>query len=791
MGKTGRHDRRTFLKILRSRYSLILLLSGLLAYGFGLPDPLFDKPLSFILEDKNGQLLGAKIAEDGQWRFPPSDSLPQAYLTSLIAFEDKRFYKHPGIDPISLFRAIYQNIKAGRVVSGGSTLHMQVMRMALEHHRRNIPNKLLEMIWATRLELKYSKKEILALYAANAPFGGNVIGLEAASWRYFNKKPDLLSWAESAMLAVLPNSPGLIHPGRNRQQLLKKRDSLLKKLWQQGKIDATTYELSISEPLPEIVHALPRLAPHLLEEAFNAHYPDKHRVRSSVDRELQVSVNTAVRRHHNLLKLNQVHNIAALVVDISTRQPVVYIGNVWEDNTGHQEQVDVIQAARSSGSILKPLLAALMMHEGQIIPPSLIPDVPVNINGYQPENFNSQYDGLVSVEKALARSLNIPFVNLLQRYGIEKFHHGLKQAGISTLAFPPSHYGLTMVLGGAEVSLQDVCFAYVGMARTLRYFAERNSQYAKADFSAPSLLVEEASGKAEKLQEQPAFVGAAAAWLAFKAMQQVERPNELGQWERFFSAQDIAWKTGTSFGFKDAWAVGLNGNYVVGVWAGNADGEGRPGLTGIRAAAPLLFEIFDLLPRGFHFQPPWDDLISLDICRESGYRAGKLCPVENLSLPQHATRLALCPHHKLSADESFQLNRSCASIEEMHAKTVFSMPPLESHYYQTKNPHYRPVPPFRPDCVGAEQVMELIYPKVAAKIYVPLDFDGAPSRTVFEVAHQQAEKTIYWHLDQQYLGSTRKFHNMALNPSPGQHYLTLVDEDGNRLVAPFEIISGK
>ena len=261
MGKTGRYDWRTILKSRRYTYGWIVLLGGLLAYGWALPDPLFDEPLSFVLEDRKGRLLGAKIAADGQWRFPAPDSLPAAYIQSLITFEDRRFFSHPGVDPLSLGRALVQNLRAGRIVSGGSTLSMQVMRMALGHRKRNLFNKSLEILLATRLEIGYSKQEILLLYATYAPYGGNIVGLEAACWRYFNKTPQQLSWAESALLAVLPNSPGLIHPGKNRERLLKKRNRLLGKLREQATIDELTYQLSLEEHLPDNVYALPSSAP--------------------------------------------------------------------------------------------------------------------------------------------------------------------------------------------------------------------------------------------------------------------------------------------------------------------------------------------------------------------------------------------------------------------------------------------------------------------------------------------------------------------------------------------------
>jgi penicillin-binding protein 1C len=796
MGKTGRYDWRTFLISRRAAYAWIALLGGLLAYGWALPDPLFDKPLSFVLEDRQGRLLGAKIAPDGQWRFPAADSLPIAYVQALIAFEDQRFFRHPGVDVLSLGRALLQNLRAGKVVSGGSTLSMQVMRMALGHRKRNLPNKIIEMILATRLEIAFSKQEILLHYATHAPFGGNIVGLEAACWRYFHKTPRQLSWGEAALLAVLPNSPGLIHPGKNRDRLLQKRNRLLQKLRQKGTLDELTYQLSLEEPLPDKVFPLPAVAPHFLEKAYSDFRHQTFRVRSTLDLDLQTRMAHILERHHQVLRLNQIHNLSALVIDVATRQPLVYIGNITANNNGHQEQVDVIQAPRSSGSILKPLLAAFAMQEGILLPQSLLPDVPTNFNGYRPENFKTAYDGLISTEKALVRSLNIPFVYLLQEFGTEKFLYQLQKAGFSTLRFPASHYGLTAILGGAEVKLWDVCYAYTGMARTLRYFAERNSKYVLDDFRpvAPRLPM---PAVAEQLQNNPPLIGAGASWLALRAMQEVERPDQFGQWQRFASAQNIAWKTGTSFGFKDAWAVGINGDYVIGVWAGNADGEGRPLLTGISAAAPVLFELFELLPSIYKFEPPYDDLVNLDICRESGYRAGRHCPVVSTWGPPQAVRLPHCSYHKtifLSADEKYQVHRGCAGEENLTEKVVFQAPPLESHYYRQKNPQHLALPPFRSDCVdegSSGQIMDLIYPKPGAKIYVPLDIDGKPSRTVFEVAHRQPEKTIFWHLDQQYLGLTRNLHTMELYPEAGTHRLILVDENGRRLECSFQILSGK
>ncbi|MFN4253848.1 MAG: penicillin-binding protein 1C, partial [Saprospiraceae bacterium] len=586
---------------------------------FCLPDPLFQKPVSTVLEDRNGELLGARIAADGQWRFPMGGDLPEKYVACAVAFEDKRFWWHPGVDPVGLGRAVWQNLKTGRVVSGGSTLTMQVIRLARDNPPRTVWEKLVEIFMATRLELTHSKRTILAYYAANAPFGGNVVGLEAASWRYFAKRPALLSWAEAAVLAVLPNSPALIHPGRNRQALLDKRNRLLDKLLADGKLTARECELAKEEPLPDQPQPLPQLAPHLLDRltvdggrstATNRPPSTVHRqpstvnrLSSTVHRDLQARVAAILARRQEIYRGNGIHNMAAVVIDVPTGEVLAYCGNVPGAGAEHGEQVDIIAAPRSTGSILKPYLYALALESGDILPGSLLTDVPTQLGSYKPENFYENYDGAVPARRALIRSLNVPFVLLLQQYGLEKFHHNLQRLGLNTLKKPPSHYGLSLILGGAEANLLDITNTYACMARVLGNFYERNGRYAADDFR-PVRWTADGGRRTENhplstVHRQPSpLLSAGAIWHTFEAMQAVERPNSSGEWELFRAGRRIAWKTGTSFGFRDAWAAGVTPQYAVGVWVGNADGEGRPGLLGVDMAAPVLFEIFEGLTGG-------------------------------------------------------------------------------------------------------------------------------------------------------------------------------------------------
>lgn len=787
----------TYLRLRRYPKTVAALLALAVLWLFCLPYPLFDDPVSIVLEDERGNLLGARIAADGQWRFPAPDATPEKYNTCVVAFEDKRFWWHPGVDPIGIARALWTNARKGRIASGGSTLTMQVIRLSRNNPPRTIWEKIAETFLATRLELTASKQKILSLYAANAPFGGNVVGLEAASWRYYGKQPDALSWAEAATMAVLPNSPALIHPGRNRSTLLKKRNRLLDRLQKTGKLAASECALAKEEPLPSTPLPLPQLAPHLLDRLAAGNKKTKNsRFETSINRHLQQRVADILARRQSVYRGNDIHNLAAVVLDVHTGNVLAYVGNVAGAGAEHGEHVDVIAAPRSTGSILKPFLYALALESGDILPNSLLHDVPTQLGRYKPENYKESYDGVVPAKRALIRSLNVPFVLLLQQHGLEKFHFELKQLGISTLQKPPAHYGLSLILGGAEANLLDVVNVYAGMARRLGAYYDRDGRYDASDFRAP-VFCPSGDKKNERLQTSTSGLGAAAIWFAFEAMQQVERPSSAGEWEVFQANRRIAWKTGTSFGFRDAWAAGVTPRYAVGVWAGNADGEGRPGLIGVEVAAPVLFEIFDLLPDdGAWFDPPYDAMAQALVCRQSGYRAGQYCDADTIWIPKSGLKANACTYHQLlhlDASEQWQVHSACETPADMRHRSWLVLSPLQAFYFTKKNPTYRPPPPFRPDCLGSQAAvehtpMQLVYPKNPARIYVPVDLDGRLSSTVFEVAHRKPGTEIFWHLDGTYLGSTKTFHQMALQPPIGKHTLALVDQHGNRIEQVFEVL---
>ena len=757
----------------------ILITILVIAYIFCLPRQLFHVPYSTVVTDRNGELLGARIASDGQWRFPPRNTTPEKIKQCLITFEDRHFYHHWGVNPVSIGRAAYQNLKNKRIVSGGSTLTMQTIRLA-RNKSRTFGEKFIEMILATRLEFRASKEKILSMYVSHAPFGGNVVGLDAAAWRYFGHSAEELSWAEAAMLAVLPNAPAMIHLSKSRQSLLNKRNRLLKQLYGRKIIDSSTYELAISEPLPDEPHPLPQIAPHLVSR-FYQERNGKYSV-STIDRGIQTQIETAAERWSNEFNRSDIRNLAILVIDIQTNQVVAYCGNVNFKRKQSGNQVDVIQAPRSTGSILKPFLYYAMLQEGSLLPHTLLPDIPININGFTPQNFSLQFEGAVPASEALARSLNIPAVTMLQKYGVPKFHTFLRQIGLKTINRPASHYGLSLILGGAEATLWDVTNTYAHMGRSLLQLPQTECSL---------LLSDSENSEAVTSAKTTDIFQPGAVWQTFNALTEVNRPEEI-DWKSIPSMHPIAWKTGTSHGFRDAWAVGVTPHYAIGVWVGNATGEGKPGLVGARTAGPVLFDIFSLLPPTQWFKRPGNVFVKTEVCRKSGHLKGRFCEeTDTLLILPAGLKTEACPYHHLvtlSADETHRIYENCANLEPTIQKSWFTLPPVWEWYYKQHHPEYSPLPPFKPGCgEDALQPMQFIYPPMNARIVLPKQMDGSPGYMTAELAHGNPATTIFWHLDNTYLTQTQDFHKISLQPTPGKHSLTAVDSAGNTVTTTFYI----
>jgi penicillin-binding protein 1C len=742
-----------------------------------LPSSLFEAPYSTVVYSGEGELLSARIAEDGQWRFPMGDSLDEKYVTSVKLFEDEYFDWHPGVNPVSIVRAFRQNWKAGKTVSGGSTLTMQTVRLMRGQKRRRFIEKLIEAAWATRLELTYNKEEILSLYAAHAPFGGNVVGLSAASWRYYGRPPTHFSWGEAAALAVLPNAPGVIFPGRSPVEFLRKRNALLDKLHERGFLDETTLVLAKAETLPGKPYPLPDFAPHFAE-AIAALKDVEGREHSALKANLQKEVMRSVARHHERTHANGIHNAAVLVLDIKTGAPIAYVANTTCNERGSGREVDIIQARRSSGSLLKPFLYAALLDEGSISPQTLLPDIPTLIAGYSPKNFDLEYDGAVPAKEALTRSLNVPHVRLLQEFGVEPFLLQLREAGFSTLDRGADNYGLSLILGGGEVTLWDVANVYRELAIASCGPTFIGGLQERSDHKAPGLFPYSAS----------------ASYLTLDALTDLKRPGDLAAWRSFSGSRKVAWKTGTSFGFRDAWAVGVTPEYVVAVWTGNADGEGRPGLTGASVAAPLLFEIFDELPSTTWFDEPVAEMSEVFLCTTSGLQASKSCPaVDTVLLTANGQRLGVCGYHStiyLNADGQ-RIDAHCGGLSSATEVPLFTLPPAWAWYYRKGHPNYGVRPKWAPGCgVESVEMMSLVYPRGGRQLHLPRDLSGTQKPVVFEVAHAELGRTLHWYMDDTYVGSTARHHQQPLTPKLGKHRLLVVDDLGRELGWGFEVVGG-
>lgn len=752
----------------------------LLWYAFCLPTALFPKDYSTVILSKEQQLLGASIAKDEQWRFPPTDNIPEKFKTCLLHFEDAYFYQHPGFNPISIAKAIQTNFKRNKNVRGASTLTQQVIRLS-RGKQRTYGEKLIELILATRLEIRDSKDDILKLYMHHAPFGGNVVGLEMASWRYFGTSPEKLSWAESATLAVLPNAPSLIFPGKNKNLLKKKRDFLLQKLHQKGVLDSITYQLSVQESLPQKPIALPLENIHLLSLLAQKHQGE--RLETSIDYTLQRQVLATVKKYHQQYQKNNIHNIGVLVLNVKTKKVLAYVGNS-PTSIKNNKYVDVIQAQRSTGSTLKPVLYMGMMSSGELLPSMLVADIPTQIQEYNPQNYDRTFTGAIPVNKAISKSLNVPAVRLLRRYGLQKFYDDLQSLDLKGIHKSIDHYGLPLILGGAESSLWDLTNMYANLASTVNHYSETESRYFTKEQQYASFVARDSLDLGNLSFDQNSY-DAGSIYKGFEAMSEVVRPDEDLEWKHYASAQKIAWKTGTSFGNKDAWSIGVNQNYAVGVWVGNADGEGIADMTGVHNAAPIMFSVFESLPNNQWLETPWDGLQETKVCALSGHKPNALCPITREWIPMVVQHTLPCPYHQqiyVDARSQYRVYKNCVTANNLQQKTFFVLPSNQAWYYKKANPNYANLPPVAPNCLQQNStVMDFLSPTENTSFVLTKDFNEQTQPLVIKVSHQRNNEKLFWYVDETYVKTTEHFHEIAIIPTLGTHTVTVVDENGNEI----------
>jgi penicillin-binding protein 1C len=746
-----------------------------------IPFPRFPKDYSTVVLDADGEILHVFLNKNQQWCLPPDSSfrIPDKLKTAVLEYEDRWFRWHPGINPAAVFRALAQNARSGEVKSGASTITMQVARL-VRSKSRTLPNKLLEMLQALKLETLYSKKRILRLYLDHAPYGRNVVGVKAASLRYFGKTPERLSWAEAAVLAVLPNGPGLIAPGVRTELLKKKRDSLLLRLVQKKIINRDTYALSLIEPIPSESKPFPWSAPHLARELHSSAAAGRFVFKTTIQKDIQVRVEDLVADHSERMRALGIRNAAALAVETTTGKVRAYVGSQDFFDFRSQGQVDGVLAPRSPGSLLKPFLYALAMDQGIVLPQTRVKDVPTYYGAFSPANASQKYDGLVTVKEALIRSLNVPAVRILYTMGVDPFHHFLKAAGVKTLFRSPEEYGLPLILGGAEVKAWDMAVLFRGLGNGGRFL--------------PLTIFEEGAENGDSC-EKPPLISPGACYLTLTMLRELKRPEAETYWDQYQNQWPIAWKTGTSYGQRDAWAAGVSPQWTVVVWVGNFNGEENANISGAPCAGTLLFSIYNCLPksgRDSWFDAPPDGLDAARLCLETGYLAGPLCEkTQAVEAPRFMKPLRLCPYHQklfLSDDGQYQVCSACWETGKVKETVRAVFPADVVQFLRESGKPVADLPRHRPSCTAqkAEEVLQILYPPDEARLWIPRDLDGRLEKVTFRAAHREKEILLYWYLDDVFVGTSRNRHARSCLLNFGTHTLEIIDENGNRARVRFQ-----
>ena len=716
----------------------------------------FEKRYGQVVLDDRGNIIGAYLNKDEQWHLKSAGEVPDKLKKAVLNYEDRNFYSHMGVDFKAVARAVRDNLFNGRR-TGASTVTMQVAKV-LTPKERSYFNKYKEMVQAVKLEQYFTKDEILLMYLNNAPYGGNIVGYKTASLLYFQKNPEELTWAEGALLAVLPNSPGLIHVEKNREKLLTKRNSLLKKMMERGVITEKQYAMAKMEPIPEKRYRFKSLAQHFTRRLINE--SGEKIIKSTIDSQLQEKIEKTVRDYSDYLASEGIANAAVMVVDNKTYEVKVYIGSQDFYDFGTNGQVDGVTALRSPGSVLKPFLYALAIDEGIGAPESKIPDVPLYFSNFTPQNANRMYYGMIEMREALIKSLNVPFVGLLKEYGIEKFFYFLKNV-LEFEGNDPSRYGLSLILGTKELSVENIAQLYAGLGN---YGNFKKLKYRE---NAP-----------EENGQQ--LISKGAAYLTLDTIRQLERPGL----ERMYREKNpVSWKTGTSYGRRDGWAAGVTPDWTVVVWVGNFTGQGNSNLTGVTSAGRLLFNVFNLLPKKKNlFQIPENNLYSLKVDRETGYRLKYDLPPKEILYPTEAKALKVSPYYKkvFLNKEGVEVDSRSQDFLDSEEKIVLNYPIEIINYFIKQNMDISNIFSGK---IGKKSV-KFIYPINNLKIILPKDFDGEKS-VIVKLANLKKQE-LYWYLNKEYIGRSRE-RERSFNLKEGEYEITVVAENGETEKVRFKV----
>ncbi|MBA9079234.1 penicillin-binding protein 1C [Rufibacter quisquiliarum] len=717
-----------------------------------------------VITAADGSVLNAFLSPDDKWRMQlePGEVSPSLKKAILLK-EDKYFYYHFGVNPVALTRAFLNNLTHGRTTSGASTITMQVARL-LYPKERTYANKLVDMFRAIQLELTYSKDEILLLYLNLVPYGGNIEGVKAASVLYFQQSPQQLSLAQAVTLTVIPNKPSSLRIGRQNERIVAFRDKWLAYYLKEKAFPKESIEDARQEPLEAFRLEAPKIAPHY---AYRLHrqYPQQPIIKSTLNRQVQDKVQQLAYNYLQRLKGYNIHNAAVLVVNNQTKAVEAYLGSADFNDGLHGGQVDGVKAIRSPGSTLKPFLYATAFDRGLITPKTIITDVPIDYAGYRPENYYGDYNGYITIERALATSLNIPAVKLLDQVGVQAFVQKLKQAEFSQMKKHGGSLGLSLILGGCGVKLEELTALYSSFANQGTYASLRWLQGQKDTLSTPLL-------------------SPAATFMLNEILTQLQRPDLPHNSQNSAHLPKIAWKTGTSYGRKDAWSIGYNKKYTVGVWVGNFSGQGVPELNGTDTATPLLFDIFNTIdynsPESW-FRAP-NGISYRDVCAVTGLPANSFCQdqIMDTYIPS-VSSMAKCTHLKkvaVSLDGKYAYCTSCLPETGYHHQWYPNHAPEMLTFFVNQHLPYVSLPPHNPSCSRIFQEYAPIISSPTANMEYLLEASDHQKLMLQCNAHNEVKK-VYWYLNDQFLQSAPANQPVFFEPpQAGKLKISCLDDQG-------------
>ncbi len=736
-------------------------------------DKLF-RPHSTFIYSREGKLLNAFTSVDKFWRKPVTlEQISPKLIKSVINTEDRYFYLHPGINPISLVNAAVTNIKKGRVVRGGSTITMQIARM-IEPKARTVPNKLFEMFRAMQLELRYSKVEILEMYFNLLPYGGNIEGVGAASHFYFDKEPTALTWSEAAILAAIPGSPEKLRPDKCLACGKKRSKQILNNLLNSELISSQEYLVALTEELPSRRLSFPKIAPHLTV-SLQISYPDSSSLQSTVNYEAQLVCERLATVYRQKLENKDIYNLAIVVIDNSSAEIRALVGSPDFNDKRHSGQVDASAAPRSPGSTLKPFAYALAFDNGILSPQQMVADIPVNYSGYRPVNYDESYRGIISVRDALIHSLNVPAVNATADIGLQNLYSHLQRGGISTLNRRHYEYGLPLILGACEIKLTELTNLYAtlardGIHRPIKTLLEAGNNHGVRIFSE------------------------GACYLLSDILVDLKRPDLPDSWEFATGRFPIAWKTGTSYGRRDAWAIGYNPEYTVGIWVGNCSGEGSVDLVGASAAAPILFDVFSEIVTESEkvWYLPSPEVGQRSVCGLSGQPVSRFCRekvTEKFLIGKSPS--AICSVHRpitVDRQSGLRLRASCTDNRDSERRIIEQWPQAIASWL-VENGMSSPLPPYDPTCYVVNDGLgpRIISPEQGAVFEFAEEILPEYQKIRLQASVASGDGKVHWFLDGKHLEEVRSSEITFYTPRKGKHYLLCMDDAGRSSSVNFTV----